>query len=119
MYKQPAGASTDLQRMNICWNRIENIRRETLLARARNHSIQGTSVTKVTTAAKATTITVVTAVNNYASKVTTVTMVTAITKCDTKLTTVTVVTAVTKVIIMTTRTWVNLLIKLTMVNNNW
>jgi hypothetical protein len=76
--------------------------RETLLARARDHNIQGTTVTKVTMAAKATTITVVRAVNNYASK----------------LTTATTVTAVTKVLIMT-RTWVNLLIKLTMVNNNW
>jgi hypothetical protein len=85
--------------------------RETLLARARNHDIQGTSVTEVTMAAKATTVTVTTAVNNYASNVTTVTVVTAVTKYGSKLTTVTVVTAVTKVIIMTTRTWVNLLKK--------
>jgi hypothetical protein len=37
--------------------------RETFLVRARNHNIQGTSITKVTMAAKATTVTVVTAVN--------------------------------------------------------
>jgi len=37
--------------------------RETLLERARNHDIQGTSITNVTMAAKATTVTVVTAVN--------------------------------------------------------
>jgi hypothetical protein len=67
-------------------------------------------------ATKATTVTVVTAVNNYACKVTTVTMVTAVTKYGNQLITV---TAVTKVIVMTKRTWVNLLIKLTMVNNNW
>jgi len=70
--------------------------------RARNHGIQGTSITKVTIAAKATTLTVVTAVTKY----------------DSKLTTVTMVTGVTKVIITTRRTWVNLLIKLTIVNNN-
>jgi hypothetical protein len=59
------------------------------------------------------------AINNYASTVTPVTMVNAVTKYGSKLTTVTMVTAVTKVIIIITRTWVNLLIKLTMVNSNW
>jgi len=54
-----------------------------------------------------------------AAKATTVTVVTAVNKYGSKLTTVTTVTAVTKEIIMTTRIWVNLLIKLTMVNNNW
>jgi hypothetical protein len=52
--------------------------RKTLLARARSHNTQGGLVTKVTMAAKRTTATVVTTVNNYASKVTTVTMVTAV-----------------------------------------
>ena len=54
-----------------------------------------------------------------ATKATTVTMVKAVTKYGSKLTTATMATAVTKVIIMITRTWVNLLIRLTMVNNNW
>ena len=70
-------------------------------------------------AAKATTVTVVTAVNSYASKVITVTMVIVVTKYGSKLTKVTMVTAVTKLIIVTTRTWVNLPIKLTTVHNNW